>query len=94
LCNGYEKEREDYAPCGEDRGGGGALGCVESQVQVTGDSCEEGLDCVEDDREFEELGGSCGAISGCRQAFLKESPGKTIEGIRLNRLVQDINSLQ
>ena len=61
---GDEEEREDDATIGEDGSGTSSCGGVETEVEVANCSCEEGLDCVEEDGEFEEFGGGSGAIGG------------------------------
>jgi hypothetical protein len=54
-CNCYEEQRNEDAPVGEDGFYGRAFGVV-AQVCVANERSEEGLEGVEEDGEFEQLG--------------------------------------
>ena len=69
-----EEEGKDDSAIGEDGRGGCARGSVETQVDIADGGCEEGLDCVKEDGEFEELRGGCWTVGCSCQAFLEECP--------------------
>ena len=61
-----EEERENDTAIGEDGRGACAGGGVETEVEVADRGCEEGLDRIEEDREFEKFGRGGRAVgSGC-----------------------------
>lgn len=87
--NGDEDERDDDAAVGEDGCDGRAGGCVEAEIEVAAESCEERLDCVEEDWELEFLRGGEGAVGRGCETFLEDGPSETVEV-----LVEDLGRVE
>lgn len=77
--DGDEEERHEDALVGEDGWGAAGLGRgVITQVDVSYEGGEEGLESIEEDGEFEEFGGGRGAVWRCGETLLEESPCKAV----------------
>lgn len=71
---GDEEEGGGYCTRGEDGGDGGRRGGGEEEVDVADERGEEGLDCVEEDGEFEFFGGGGGTVGRGGETFLEVAP--------------------
>ena len=90
----YQKERSYDLACGEDGSGPCAGFGVVAKVGVAYQGSEKGLDCVEEDGEFEELRGGGGTVGSSCQAFLKEGPCETIPKLAYQIGTGDAGCLQ
>lgn len=85
--DGNKGQRGEDTARGDDRRERASLGGRGEQVDAADGGSKERLDRVEEDGEVPYFGGSGGAVSCCRELFLKICPGQAILHVSTCRIV-------